>query len=323
MKRVKKLIVALSAIVVIAVVFAGFLAPMLGGNAPAVMEPFKPGEKPAGEKLDLVMPDASDTEAVKKFAADLYAIASEKYCTADNVAYQTSYTNTMLNVPVAGYRFNLRNQDRTHYTEYAYINGDTKNPTIKFLMAVMGAIAGDSTRFAEARYTDDSMDYIQSIKYVAPDQDHQPTPVFDEAGYPFFDIAWEEGVKGKMVKKDYGYRLTDHDVTAETISEATVTYNEEEGYYTLKLKLDLVKATENITLPNLRKNADDPDAYYSKLDQTIEIWDNGYPRFFLAEDTWQGMVASDLVFSTTYYFDEYWTNIDNYQYMSEYCKLMD
>ena len=323
MKRVKKLIVALSAIVVIAVVFAGFLAPMLGDDAPAVMEPFKPGEKPAGEKLDLVMPDASDTEAVKKFAADLYAIASEKYCTADNVAYQTTYTNTMLGVPVSGYRFNLRNQDKTHYTEYAYISGDTSDPTIKLLAGIMGAIAGDSTRFAEARYTDDSMDYIQSYKYVAPDQEQQPTPVLDEAGYPSFDIAWEEGVKGKMVKKDYGYRLTDHDVLAETILEAEVTYNEEEGYYTLKLKLDLQKAPEKITLPNLKASSGMDNAEYTKLDQTIEIWDNGYPRYFLAEDTWKGMIESELVFSTTYYFDEYWTNIDNYQYMSEYCKLMD
>lgn len=322
MKRIKKFIAAFSAMLVIAVVLAAFLAPMMAKST-VTLEAFKPGEKPEGEKLDLVMPDANDTEAVIKFAADLYAIASEKYCTAENVAYQTSYTNTMLNVPVAGYRFNLRNQDRTHYTEYAYINGDPNNPTIKVLMAFMGAFAGDSTRFAEARYTDDSMDYIQSTKYVAPDQDHQPTPVIDEVGYPSFDIPWGEATTSTMEKHDYGYRLTDHDVTAETISEATVTYNEEEGYYTLKLKLDLVKATENITLPNLRKNANDPDAYYSKLDQTIEIWDNGYPRFFLAEDTWQGIVASDLVFSTTYYFDEYWTNIDNYQYMSEYCKLVD
>lgn len=323
MKRVKKLIAALSAIVVLAVVFAGFLAPLLGGGETPVMEPFKPGDKPEGEKLDLVMPDANDVEAVKKFAADLYAIASEKYCTAESVAYQTSYTNAMLGVPVSGYRFNVRNQDKTHYTEYAYISGDTNDPTIKLLAGIMGAIAGDSTRFAEARYTDATMDYVQSFKYVAPDQDAQPTPVIDESGYPSFDIAWDQGAKSEMAKHDYGYRLTDHDILPETILEASVTYNEEEGYYTLKLKLDLEKAPEKITLPNLRESSGMDNAAYTKLDQTIEIWDNGYPRYFLAEDTWQGMIESELIFSTTYYFDEYWTNIENYQYMTDYCKLMD
>lgn len=322
MKRLKKLIAALSAIVVLAVVFAGFLAPMLGGTETTV-EAFKPGEKPEGEKLDLVMPDASDTKAVIKFAADLYAIASEKYCTAESVAYQTSYTNSMMGVPVSGYRFNVRNQDKTHYTEYAYISGDTNDPTIKLLAGIMGAIAGDSTRFAEARYTDSSMDYTQSFKYVAPDQETQPTPSFDETGFPSFDIAWNDGVKGEMAKHDYGYRLTDHDLTEETILEASVTYNEEEGYYTLKLKLDLEKAPEKITLPNLKASSGMDNAAYTKLDQTIEIWDNGYPRYFLAEDTWKGMIESELVFSTTYYFDEYWTDIANYQYMSDYCKLMD
>lgn len=323
MNRLKKFIAAISAIAVISIILAGFLAPMMGGGETALMEPFKPGEKPAGEKLDMVMPDASDTQAVIEFAAELYAIASEKYCTVDKVAYQTTYTNTMLSVPVAGYRFNVRNQAKNYYTEYAYISGDTNNPTIQFLSAIMGAIAGDSTRFAEARYTDETMDYTQSFKYVAPDQDHQPTPVMDEAGYPSFEINWAEGVKGELAKNDYGYRLTDHDITAETIVQAEVTYNEEEGYYTLKLKLDLEKAPEKITLPNLKASSGMDSAHYTKLDQTIEIWDNGYPRYFLAEDTWKGSIESELVFSTTYYFDEYWTDIAQYQYMSEYCKLMD
>ncbi|MBO5774134.1 MAG: hypothetical protein J6R44_04795 [Clostridia bacterium] len=323
MKRFRKCIAALSAIAVIGVVFAGLIAPLMGGGEVPQAEAFKPGEKPAGEKLDLVMPDATDEVAVKAFAAELYAIASEKYCTAENVAYQTSYTNTMLGVPVAGYRFNVRNQDREHYTEYAFISGDTNNPTIKMLSAIMGAIAGDSTRFAEARYTDDTMDNYQSYKYVAPDQNSQPTPTIDEAGYPSFDIPWGEGKMGELAKHDYGYRLTDHDVLAETILSAEVSYNEEEGYYTLKLKLDLEKAPEKITLPNLKASSGMDNAHYTKLDQTIEIWDNGYPRYFLAEDTWMGSIESELVFSTTYYFDEYWTDIANYQYMSDYCKILD
>lgn len=323
MNGLRKLIVALSVAMILAIVLVAFVAPLMGGGEKVQLEAFKPGEKPEGEKLNMVMPDASDTQAVKEFAAELYAIASEKYCTADKVAYQTSYTNTMLTIPVLGYRFNVRNLDKEYYTEYAYMGGDLDDPLIKVLVGVMGAVAGESTRFAEARYTDASMDYRQTFKYVAPDQESQPSPVLDEIGYPSFDIPWDEGVKGEMAKPDYGYRLTDHDVTAETIDEAIVTYNEEEGYYTLKLKLNLEKAPEKITLPNLKESSGMADAHYTKLDQTIEIWDNGYPRYFLAEDNWAGGIGAELVFSTTYYFDEYWTDIANYQYMSEYCKLMD
>lgn len=320
MKRLQKLIAALSAIVVIAILVAGLVAPMVSPKEPdIIMTAFAPGERPEGEKLDLIMPDAENETAVKEFVAELYAIAAEKYCTAPNVAYQTTYSNTMMGVPVTGQRYNVRNGDKNYYTEYSFIEGDTG-----ILGAIVGMAGGDNTRFAEARYTDGSMDYTSSYKMAVKSESNAPTYVMDENGNRIYDVVWDLAVAKELEKHDYGYRLTDHDITVDTILEASVEYNEEEGYYTLNLKLDLEKAPALITLPNLKASSGMADAHYTVLDQKIEIWDNGYPRYFHAFDIWEGTMvihmSSELDFRTTYYFDDYWTDISNYQYMEEYCK---
>jgi hypothetical protein len=77
MKRLQKLIAALSAIVVIAILVAGLVAPMVSPKEPdIIMTAFAPGERPEGEKLDLIMHDAENETAVKEFVAELYAIAA-------------------------------------------------------------------------------------------------------------------------------------------------------------------------------------------------------------------------------------------------------
>lgn len=317
MRRLQKLIAALSAILVIAILVVGIIAPMFN-KTEIVMTAFAPGPRPQGEKLDIKMPDPNNEAEVKEFAAALYAVAAELYCTAPNVSYQTTYSNTMMGVPVVGQRYNVRNGDKNYYTEYSFIEGDTG-----ILGTIVGMAGGDNTRFAEARYTDGTMDYTASYKMAVQSEKDAPSYVIDENGNRVYNVKWEDAKVSHLAKNDYGYRLTDHDITAETILEASVEYNQEEGYYTLNLKLDLEKAPALITLPNLKESSDMADAHYTVLDQKIEIWDNGYPRYFHAFDVWKGTMVinmeSELDFRTTYYFDDYWTNVDNYQYMREYC----
>lgn len=318
MKRLQKLIAALSAVVVIAILVVGIIAPMLSTKE-VVMTAFQPGAKPEGEKLNLTMPDADDQEAIIAFAVELYEIASEKYCTAENAAYMVTFSNTMLGVPVTGQRYDVRNGDKEYYTEFSFIEGDTG-----FLGAIMGAVAPDSTRFAEVRYTDASMDYINSYKMYTTSDKGAPSYTKDEKGNFVYDVDWSTAATAQKPKHDYGYRLTEQDITLETVTEAKVSYNEEEGYYTLELTLDPVKASEAITIHNLKANME--DAEYTAMVQKIEIWDNGYPRYFHALDTWEGMggfMESVLDFRTTYYFEEYWCDINNYQFMVEYGKVTE
>ena len=325
-KTVSRTIVVISIILTISIVFS-YVLNMFFGKNDTVGESlmlFQDAEKPEGEALALTMPDPADEEAVIKFAADIYAIASEKWCTAPNAAYMIEYRNTMMGIDVRGNRYQVRNGDQERYLEYAFIdNKDPDDPTLQFLIGLMGAIAGDSTRFAEARYTDATMDYVQSYKYVGTSDADAPKRIVNEQGSYSYEVNWEAGKLGTLEKHNYGYRLTDHDITPETISSAEVTYNAEEGYYTLNLVLDCDLAPAAITLPNLRASGAGDNAVYTQLIQEITIWDNGYPRSFLAKDKYQGTLAADLEFNTKYYFDEVWTNIENYENMAEYCQLMD
>ncbi|MBR2349897.1 MAG: hypothetical protein IKA77_04670 [Clostridia bacterium] len=325
-KTVSRTIVVISIILTISILFSYVLNMFFGKNDTVgeSLTPFECGERPEGEALALTMPDPADEEAVIKFAADLYAIASEKWCTAPNAAYMIEYRNTMMGIDVRGNRYQVRNGDQERYLEYAFIdNKDPNDGTLQFLIGLMGAIAGDSTRFAEARYTDASMDYIQSYKFVGTSDEDAPKRIEKEEGGYTYEVNWEAGKKGTLEKHNYGYRLTDHDITAETIKTAEVAYNAEEGYYTLNLVLDCDLAPAAITLPNLRASGAGDNAVYTQLIQEITIWDNGYPRSFLAKDKYQGTLAADLEFDTKYYFEEYWTNIENYENMAEYCQLMD
>lgn len=319
MKRLQKLIAALSAVAVIVVLIVGLVAPMLTKNE-VVMTAFQPGEKPEGEKLNLVMPDANDKEAVIAFAVELYEIASEKYCTAENAAYMVSYSNTMLGVPVIGQRYDVRNKDKEYYSEYSFIEGDT-DIFGKLMGTVMGSVSAENTRFAEVRYTDASMDYVNSYKMFSKSEDGAPSYVKDENGIITYSVDWSKAATSKLTKNDYGYRLTEQDITLETVIEAKVSYNEEEGYYTLELELDPIKASEAITIKNLKANM--PNAEYTGMTEKIEIWDNGYPRYFHAIDTWKGGITAVLDFRTTYYYEEYWCNIENYQFLTEYGRITE
>ncbi len=324
-KRISSLIVALSAMAVIVILIVGLIAPMFT-KTEVELVPFAPDVKPAGEKLNLTLPDMDDKAAVIEFAVSLYEIASEKYCTTENVAYMVQYKNEMimggLTIPVIGQRYDVRNGDKEYYTEFSFVVSEDE-----MLGGIASLASPRSTRFAEARYTDSTMDYTQSLKTFNANANKAPTYTLDDSGIYSYDVAWggDTTELTEMAKHDYGYRLTEQDITRETVTDATVAYNEEEGYYTLVLTLDPVKASEAITIHNLRSNVE--NAYYTSMVQTIEIWDNGLPRSFHAVDGWEGSMviklASILDFRTSYYYSEDYVNIENYQYMQEYCTLMD
>ena len=78
-KTVSRTIVVISIILTVSIVFS-YVLNMFFGKNDTVGESlmlFQDAEKPEGEALALTMPDPADEEAVIKFAADIYAIASE------------------------------------------------------------------------------------------------------------------------------------------------------------------------------------------------------------------------------------------------------
>lgn len=74
-----------------------------------------------------------------------------------------------------------------------------------------------------------------------------------------------------------------------TIKEATVTYNAEEGYYEVNMKMDSEKEYTHIdTLWALRDDGGtkDSSATFNKLEVTFQLWDNGYFKQWEMWEDW-------------------------------------
>ncbi len=289
---------------------------------------FDHGTKPEGEALSLELPDPNDKEAVIEFVAELYRVACVNYQNTENVAYMVKSSTLMLNmIDVPGYRFCVKNGDEFRYLEYSFID-DADNPMIALISAIMGTVAGDSTQFALAQYTDSTMDTMVARRVVLNKNAEYISRTENEDGSIDFNVDWSSVAETEVDKPVYyagqseRFQHTDHTVNAQTITEAKVTYNAEEGYYICEFTLDPDLAPLERTLPSLKANSEREDAHYTELKQVMHIWDNGYFKYYNAVDKWEasnGAVTSTIDFHTTYYYDEVHTDISNYQYMSEMC----
>ncbi|HPD02573.1 MAG TPA: hypothetical protein PK245_04345, partial [Clostridia bacterium] len=75
--------------------------------------------------------------------------------------------------------------------------------------------------------------------------------------------------------------------------------------------------TTESSLVELREGAGD-EAQYLSIVSTFEVWDNGYFKYFLSNDSWSGgVISGDLDFETYFYYDDESCDIGNYQYMKD------
>lgn len=288
-------------------------------------EQFTVGEKPAALALSFTMPDENDSEEEKiAFAVMLYNQANALYKETEDVALMVKSNSGMFNgmVNVPGYRYIVKNMDEYYYLEYSFVQqGDDAISSL--LSGLAGAIAKESTQFALRKYYDSTMQKIRVQRTIEP----TPTYLFDEEkGTNVYQVDWSNVVEEDEELPIYysgqtePYYQTEQIINENTITSADISYNEEEGYYTLVLELDTTLAT-TLTQARLRANSGNENAFYTSLTQTIEIWDNGYFRYFRAQDNWEGpgipRMTSEIDFRTYFYYDEYWTNPANYQHMAE------
>lgn len=316
-------------IVVIALALGVVLSAFSGGEKKVNLTSFEHGVRPEGEALDLgELPDPDDEEEVIEFVANLYKIACENYQKTENVAYMVKASTLMLDIiNVPSYRFCVKNGEVQSYLEFSFID-ETDNAGVAFISAIMGAAKPESTQYALATYTDSTMDYAVKRNVVLGKTAEYINYTANEDGTVTFDVDWSTPEVSESDKPVFcasqaeKYQNTDHTITVETIKSAKITYNEEEGYYRCEMELDPDLAPAERTLPKLKEGANDT-AHYTKLTQIMEVWDNGYFKYFNAIDKWEAdmgiPVTSTIDFKTTYYYDEERTNVENYQYMVEMC----
>lgn len=337
-KRIKTTLVTLIVLVAIITLFVSVLS-MFSFEAPDRESPdapsyFDPTMGEGDPRLDLEMPDenASDAEKIE-FVVELYNIACENYKQAEKAAFQVIYTTNMdigglFELPVPGNRYCLKDGDKRYYLDFAIPNGD--DPSLGSLLNIFAA---ESSWYGEAQYTDSTMDYIVSRKIYSDcgGEGIGAGPEYLEDGTISAD--WGPAVEKQLPKTVYAayqegeFHHTDHNVSVDTIIPGSVTieYNEEFGYYTCDFELDPDKVPQSL-LDSLRNNSGQPTAHYTKLEQSMTIWDSGYFRTYHAYDNWEtdgGGMSSLLDFATTYYFnteeDADKFDINNYQYMAEMC----
>ena len=88
-----------------------------------------------------------------------------------------------------------------------------------------------------------------------------------------------------------------------TVTEASITHNDVEGYYVVRFVLD---ASNKVTTRNLLRNLQSSssmtkNAQYTSFVETFEIWDNGMFKHFLSVDEWKaGAIKSTIHYDTSY-----------------------
>jgi hypothetical protein len=294
-----------------------FLTGLLWGCTPgqgAAELPF--GGRPDYEKLDLTIP--SDEQQQKEFAYQLYTLANRNYKNLEKASYIVKSVTTTMNIPVLGYRYVVKDKDRYLYLEYSFVEDEGGG-------ILLGLFAKDSTQFALRRYTDKNMTGMYEEKTLSPTY----TVVEGENVY---QANWNKLYSSRTVDKPVyyaeqteEYEYTDQKITVDTIRTVRIEYHEEEGYYRIILELDVENPlTTAKTLPNLRANSGSSNAHYTGMTQTIEIWDNGYFKYFLAEDRWEGQMdsmplslTSDIHFETQFVYNEEYLDFGHYQYAEE------
>ena len=117
--------------------------------------------------------------------------------------------------------------------------------------------------------------------------------------------------KGNLVEEDY----------YNTIKSATIEYNQEEGYYTVRMVIDSDKEYTHIdTAWALQDNngAKDKNARFTALEIEFELWDNGYFKRWQMWENWRAPKAYGLFEMTA---EQHYTAVFSYnQYSCDFTK---
>jgi hypothetical protein len=275
-----------------------------------------------GEKLNLTIPE--DPEELKTFAYELYALANKNFKELENAAYSVNSTTTMqmssIKLPVYGHRYFVKNGADLLYLDYSFVT----NPAVATLM---GFMAKDTTMYAERCFTTGDIGYMYAEKTLEPTFTLGENSVTYNADWNNLYYAKQKDKPIYHAGQTEDFEYTDQLIRPETIKNAEVTYVKSEGYYRLVLDLDVDNPlTTSKTQPNLRQSSGAADAHYTYMRETIEIWDNGYFKYFLSVDHWEGQgvvfMKSIIEYETVFLYDEASLNFSNYQYADELISMV-
>lgn len=279
-----------------------------------------------GDLIEYINENGSDEDLIHLCYA-LYKTANENYKSIDACAYEvnslTSVVTAGLEAPVNGFRYCLKSGEEYFYSEYSI------PPENSAMGAIMGAFVAESSNFAKRQYGTIEMTQMVEQKVLKPNH-----TVSD--GKHSFEADWSKATTKKYeelpifcASQEGDFSYTDIVINTNTIDAASLLYDAEQGVYTIELTLDCsnTETTKN-TIKNVRDSSGCKDAIYTEITEKIKIWDNGYFKYFLSVDNWQGTggtgtMTSTINFETNFYYDTEHLSLSNYQYGEEIKELVN
>lgn len=261
--------------------------------------------------------ESADADLIETCAA-AYKLACENAKSADKMylfvnCNTTMFPGTFLEMPVIGNRYILKTGTEYYYTEYSIPGGG--------FGSLAGMFAPENTTFALRSYADaSSMDYLYSEKSLSPkfitSENGDVTGIERYWDDPEKQVSEDKWAKEQPLGifcslQDGEYTATDQNIMKENIKKASVEYKTGKAgnYFVLTIELDTDNPlTTERSIDNLRRGANSSDANYTSMVETIEIWENGYFKYFRSVDEWamhgkKGGINSRIDYETTFYFD--------------------
>lgn len=267
MKKILCIIIALTTVLV---------CTLSVGCADIINNIFKSGNSNdlKGSILDwATIPDEDDSDAMIALAVKMFDNANELFKSVKYCKYST-YGVIKAGVTCERYIFNVKNDTSWYFSEAQYSDN-------AFINAV-------SKPFLTLKYG--SLDYGKAVVLYS----EKDIAVNKETGVPFANLSgateseedlpiFHESQEGKHIQTDFV-------ITTETVKSASVTHNDDEGFFMVTIELDVDNEVA-IEKPwaDLKENA--KDAKYTSCTEIIEIWDSGHYKFFNAIDKWTGTVG--------------------------------
>ena len=259
------------------------------------------------------IPQADDKKGALLLGLALYKNA----CLLDQLAdfrRATSFCPTeTMGVQVDTFVYNIKNGE-----EYAFVQYQIPREQ-NWLLSAMGVKAS-----GYRSYYNLSMNKMSEQKVGNAELDSQDLPYSDWEG-----AVIEQNSNIPLFHKTQPHQatVTDMVITEETISKSTVVFDEETGLLKLELVLDPSnpKTVEKV-LPNLVEGANE-SARYTSIIETIELWDNGYFKYFKSTDSWEATVvipvSATLPYETKFSYIETDCNFLDYTEISEFKQLLN
>ena len=277
-------------------------------------------EKPQYESV--LTKTREDFSSDKDYALYLYESACTSFQNCNECAIIDDYVTTTgikalkLNIPCQGCRFTVKTGTEFYYADYS-----SAEDNVDSFLDMVGA--AEDTLFAKRSYTDISvMDHMYTEKVYRPSVD------IDENGAISINADWSlsNSIEGYPKREETPifhssqegmYQQTEMTIAQDTISGATVVYNEELEYYTVSFILDAnnPKTSEKL-IDNLRSGL--KNGNYTSITKVYQIWNNGYFRMCESMDyASNAAMELKLDFKTYFKYGSEDCDPNNYRYFAE------